>query len=190
MRKLIVFNMVSLDGYFVDAAGSLNWARFSRDDDPEFNSFVQENAQGGGELFFGRKTYELMAAHWPTTAARQNDPVVAEGMNSRSKVVFSRTMERATWNNTRLVKDGMVAEVRRMKDAAGPGLAIIGSGEVVAQLTQERLIDEYQFLVIPTVLGSGRTMFEGIRGGLNMRLTRSRAFRNGNVFLCYEPIRG
>jgi dihydrofolate reductase len=188
MRKLAVFNMISLDGYFVDANGDMSWAYSDRSNDAEFNEFIQNNARGGGELLFGRKTYDLMVKHWPTPEAKQNDPVVAEGMNNMPKVVFSRTMDKAAWQNTRLVKNNMVDEVRKMKTNTGVGMAILGSGEIVSQLSQEGLIDEYQALVIPIVLGKGRTMFDGMTKTLKLKLTSSRAFKNGNVFLRYEPL--
>jgi len=185
MRKLAVFNMISLDGYFVDANGDMSWAYIDRINDAEFNEFIQNNAKGGGELVFGRKTYDLMVKHWPTPEAKQNDPVVAEGMNKMPKVVFSRTMDKAAWQNTRLVKSSMADEVRKMKNGTGVGMAILGSGEIVSQLAQEGLIDEYQMLVIPIVLGKGRTMFEGMKEKIRLKLTKSRAFANGNVFLSY-----
>jgi dihydrofolate reductase len=84
------------------------------------------------------------------------------------------------------VKGDMAAEVRRMKQEPGEGMAILGSGTIVSQLTSERLIDEYQVVVTPVVLGEGRTMFDGVKEKLNLKLTKTRAFGNGNVFLCYE----
>ena len=186
MRRLIVFNQVTVDGYFVDMKGDMSWAH--RPPDPEFQQFVEGNARGGGELLFGRITYDLMASHWPTPMAIKNDPVVAEGMNSMQKVVFSRTMDTAPWNNTRVVKGDLPTEIRKMKKEPGKGMVIMGSGIVISQLAQERVIDEYQIVVIPVVLGSGRTMFDGVTGRLDLRLTKSRTFSNGNVFLCYEPM--
>ena len=186
MRRLIAFDMISLDGYFVDARGDMGWAKTSAPD-PEYDAFVAGNASGGGVLLFGRITYELMVRYWPTPLAMQNDPVVAERMNSGPKVVFSRTLDRVTWANTTLVTGDLAGEVRRMKQAEGPGLAILGSGSIVAQLTRERLIDEYQFVVIPLVLGAGRTLFEGLPRPLGLVLTGSRAFANGNVVLTYRP---
>ncbi len=187
MRKLVVFNHVTLDGYFVDVNGSMSWAK-SDHKDAEWNAFVGENAKGDGPLLFGRITYELMASYWPTPIADQHDPVVAERMNQLPKVVFSRTLDKASWNNTKLVKGDMAAEIRKMKKEPGEGMAILGSGSIVSQLAREGLIDAYHVVVNPIVLGMGRTMFDGVKEKLNLKLTKSRAFGNGNVFLSYEPM--
>jgi dihydrofolate reductase len=112
---------------------------------------------------------------------------VAAAMNGIPKVVFSRTLDRVSWSNTKLVKGDLVAEIRKMKDEPGPGMAILGSGSIVAQLAPESLIDEYQMMVDPVVLGKGRTMFDGIREMLTLKLTKTRTFKNGKVFFCYEP---
>ena len=186
MRKLIVFNHVSLDGYFVDVNGGMSWAKTDQNDG-EWNAFVAENSKGDGPLLFGRITYELMASYWPTPIADHHAPVVAERMNKLPKVVFSRTLEKASWNNTKLVKGDLASEIRKMKQEPGEGMAILGSGTIVSQLAQEGLIDEYQVVVDPIVLGKGRTMFDGVKDKLNLKLTKSRAFGNGNVYLCYEP---
>ncbi len=187
MRKLIVFNSVSLDGYIADRNGDMSWAHADRSD-AEWNAFVAGNASGGGQLLFGRITYDLMASYWPTPMARQNDPAVAEGMNRVPKVVFSRTLKEASWSNTKLVNGDLVAEVRKMKQEPGPGMAILGSGSIVAQLAPAGLIDEFQIVMNPVALGAGRTMFEGIKEKLMLKLTRTRAFGNGNVLLCYAPL--
>jgi dihydrofolate reductase len=184
MRRLVAFNQVSLDGYFTDSNGDMSWAKASRD--PEFQAFVEGNASGGGELLFGRITYDLMASYWPTPLALENDPVVAERMNNLPKVVFSRTLKKASWNNTRLVKGDLAAEIRKMKNEPGQGMVILGSGSIVSQLAREGLIDEFQFVVNPIVLGRGRTTFEGVDKRLPLKLTKTRAFRNGSVLLCYE----
>jgi dihydrofolate reductase len=184
MQKLIAFEQVSLDGYFVDARGDMSWAHKQ---DPEWNEFAATNAGRGGTLLFGRVTYQMMAAFWPSAAALERAPAVAKGMNSMPKVVFSRTLDDVTWNNTTLVKGEITAEVRRMKAASGPGMAILGSGTVVSQLTQAGLIDELQIVVNPIVLGKGRTLFEGVDDKVALRLAATRAFGNGNVVLSYEP---
>jgi dihydrofolate reductase len=186
-RKLIVFNSISLDGYFVDGNHDMSWAHVAIPD-KEWDAFVNNNVKGGGVLMFGRITYDLMAGYWPTQMAINALPEVAKGMNSMQKVVFSRTMKKALWNNTKLIKNNLAEEVRKMKNEPGPGIVILGSGSIVSQLTQEGLIDEYQMVMIPTVLGKGRTMFEGLTKKLSLKLKSSRAFSNGNVFMCYEPV--
>jgi dihydrofolate reductase len=182
---VIAFEQVSLDGYFVDANGGMSWAHKQ---DPEWNEFAASNASGGGALLFGRVTYEMMASFWPTPVAMERAPAVAEGMNNMQKVVFSRTLEKASWKNTTLVKDDMRAEVRKMKKEPGPGMAILGSGSIVSQLAQAGLIDEFQIVVNPIVLGGGKTLFEGVKEKIALKLIKTRAFGNGNVVLCYEPM--
>ena len=186
MPRLSVFNSVTLDGYFAGANGDLRWAH-PGSDDPEFQAFIAENAKGGGRLLFGRITYELMASYWPTPGALESNPVVAERMNSLPKIVFSRTLDKASWSNTMLVKGDLASEVRRLKKAPGEDMVIFGSGSIVSQLAPLRLIDEYQVVMVPVVLGKGKTMFDGIPKTLSLKLTNTRRFGNGRVFLCYEP---
>jgi dihydrofolate reductase len=185
MSRLIVFNSVTLDGYFTDMNGDMSWAHKN---DAEWNSFAEDNAKGECVMVFGRVTYEMMASWWPTPEAIKTMPAVAERMNSLPKVVFSRTLDQASWNNTRLVKSDLAGEIRKMKAVPGPDLVIMGSGTIVSQLTQEGLIDEYEIALTPIVLGKGRTLFDGVKEKLDLKLTKTRAFTNGNVFLIYEPV--
>jgi dihydrofolate reductase len=187
MRKLTVFNNVTLDGYFTGVNGDLSWVDKNKQDE-EWNAFVEDNAKDGGTLLFGRITYEMMASYWPTPLAMENDPVVAEHINNLPKVVFSRTLDKAMWYNTKLVKGDIAAEVRKMKKEEGSDMAILGSGSIVSQLTQDGLIDEYQIVVNPVVIGKGRTMFEGIKAKVPLILVKTRVFGNGNILLCYEPM--
>ncbi|WP_425373536.1 dihydrofolate reductase family protein [Mesorhizobium hawassense] len=131
MRKLIVFNSISLDGYFTDGHGGMDWVHSQ---DPEWNAFVADNAKGGGMLVLGRVTYDLMIQFWPTPLAAQIAPVVAERMNAMPKVVFSRTLDTASWKNTELVKSGAAAKLRHLKQRPGNHMTILGSGNLVAQL--------------------------------------------------------
>ena len=186
MARIIVFNSISLDGYFSDANSDMSFAH-NPIPDAEWDAYVSGNASGEGTLLFGRITYQIMESFWPTPAAADSMPVVAEGMNKLQKVVFSRTLDKVSWVNTRLVKTDLVGEIQRLKKGLRD-MVILGSGSLVSQLTQHGLIDEYQFIVIPVVLGKGRTMFEGIQGNVPMKLTRSRSFKNGNVLLYYEPV--
>ena len=112
MPKLVVYNAVSLDGYFTDANGDMSWAHKT---DPEWQAFVSENASGGGQLLFGRVTYDLMASFWPTPLAAQSNPIVVERMNSLRKFVFSTTLDKVSWNNTTLLKGDLTTEVRKLK---------------------------------------------------------------------------
>lgn len=185
MRKLTVFNLVSLDGYFTGEDGDISWHVV----DEEFQELANRAANSGNTLLFGRVTYELMAGFWPTPEAHKTDPVVAAGMNESEKIVFSRTLDKVEWNDTRLVKGDMIAEVKKLKEGAGRDLTVLGSGSIVAQLAAADLIDEYQILVNPVVLGRGRTMFEGIGTRLHLKLLSARTFSNGNVLLCYAPTR-
>jgi dihydrofolate reductase len=109
-------------------------------------------------------------------------------MNKLQKHVFSTTLDKAAWNYTRLFKGDMTAEVRKLKQEPGPDIVIMGSGSVVAQLADAGLIDEYQIVLNPLVVGGGRTLFEGVKRKLPMKLVKSRTFGNGNVVLFYEPL--
>ena len=163
----------------------LSWAHKR---DPEWDDFISQNASGGGVRLFGRVTFEMMRSFWPTPEALRQMPVVAERMNAAQKVVFSRTLRDPGWRNTRVVKGDLAAEVRRMKAEPGPDLVLMGSGTLVAQLTEARLIDSYQLVLTPVVLGSGRTLFEGVKQKLGLRLQKTRPFENGNIVLWYETM--
>lgn len=183
MRKVHTFTSVSLDGFFTDANGDMSWAHRR---DEEWNAFASGNAGGDGELLFGRKTYDMMASFWPTPQAAQMLPEVAAGMNRTRKYVVSGTLGKADWQNTTVLKGDLAGEIQTLKAGAGPDIVILGSGSIVSQLTQARLIDAYQIVVIPVVLGQGRTLFETVRDRLDLKLTKSKSFTNGNVVLWYE----
>lgn len=180
MKKLRVFESISVDGYFTDASGDISWAH-AGDEDPEFADWIGGNASSGGELLFGRKTYQMMEAYWPTPLAAQQMPSVAKGMNAAKKFVASRTIQ-PTWNNTHLLQGDLVEAVRTLKAGAGPGITLLGSGKVAAQLGEAGLVDEYQFVIIPVALGGGRTVFTK---RCKLRLIDHRAFRCGNVVVTY-----
>lgn len=184
MQKLLAFMNISLDGYYADAQSDMSWAHRQ---DSEWNEFANQNASRGGQLLFGRVTYEMMASFWPSPMAEQMMPTVAEGMNSMSKVVFSRTLSKATWRNTELIKGDLVSEVRRLKEAEGPGMAILGSGTIVTQLADAGLIDEFQIVICPVALGAGRSLFAGLSKKLELKRTETRNFQNGNIVVNYGP---
>lgn len=179
MRKLRVFESITVDGYFAGEDGDMSWAHGG--DDAEFAEWVAGNASAGGELLFGRKTYQTMASFWPTPLAAQQMPAVARGMNAARKYVASTTLQ-PTWNNTHLLRGELLAAVRELKASPGPDVAVLGSGSVAAQLGEAGLVDEYQLVIIPVALGAGRTVFTSRR---KLRLLDHRVFRCGNVVVTY-----
>ena len=184
MTKLNMFNSISLDGYFTDSSNDMSWAH-AGGDDPEFQDFVAGNARGANALIFGRVTYEMMASFWPTPAAAKAMPDVAKGMNAAPKYVFSRSMKKADWANTKVLDGDPAQEIARLKRQGGVDMTILGSGSIVKQLTAAGLIDDYQLLVCPVILGGGRTLFEGATGKPLLKLANSRTFQNGKAFLHY-----
>jgi dihydrofolate reductase len=184
MRKLLVFNLVTLDGYFEGPNRDISWHNV----DAEFNEYAVAMLDSVDMLLFGRVTYDLMASYWPTPDAIKNDPIVAEKMNSLPKIVFSRTLSKPGWNNTRLAKENIGEEIKTMKKQPGKDMALLGSGSIMSELAQRGLIDEYRIMVNPVVLGDGNPLFKGIRDRLKLQLIKTRAFRNGNVLLYYQPV--
>jgi dihydrofolate reductase len=183
MRKLVVFNFVTLNGYFQGPDRDISW----HSHDAEEGEYAGQMLNSGDTLLFGRVTYELMAGYWPTPQALKNDPIVAEGMNNADKIVFSRTLKKVEWRNTRLLKDNIANEIKKMKQMPGKNLTLLGSGSIVTQFAQHGLIDEYQIMVDPVVLGEGTPIFKGIKERLNLKLTTTRTLRNGSVLLYYQP---
>lgn len=152
VNQLLVFNQVTLDGYFTGPGGDLGWAHRG-DDDAEWSAFVAANAGGGGHLLFGRVTYEMMASYWLTPMATAADPVVAKAMNALPKTVFSRSLKTVAWQNAKLAAADLETEIRALKAGADRDLVILGSGSLVAQLASSGLIDRYQIVVNQVILG-------------------------------------
>lgn len=184
MRKLFVFNLVTLDGYFEGSNREIDWHNV----DAEFNEYAIDMLNSVDTLIFGRVTYELMASYWPTADAIKNDPIVAEMINALPKIVFSKTLEKAEWNNTRIVKADIEEEIKKMKKHPGKDMALLGSGSILSQFARQGLMDEYRIMVNPIVLGDGKPLFKGLKDRLNLKLTKTRTFGNGNVLLYYQPV--
>lgn len=185
MRKLIVFNNMTVDGFFEGPNREIDWHNVN----VEFNEYAVTQLDSVDMILFGRKTYELMAGYWPTPAAKTNDPVVAEWMNAMPKIVFSRTLKKAEWSNTRLIKGNLAAEIRKLKQQKGKDLIIFGSAALVSSFLRLGLIDEYRIMVNPIVLGRGRSLFSDIKKRVHLKLLKTRSFHSGNVLLCYKPIK-
>jgi dihydrofolate reductase len=186
MRKVIFYMLTSIDGFYEGPNREIDWHNV----DEEYNDFAIDFLDHVDLLLFGRLTYELMAGYWPTEAAKRDDPVVASKMNGLSKIVFSRTLEKAEWENTRLVRSYVPEEVLRIKGEEGKDIAIFGSSDLVVSLIRFNLIDEFRIMVNPIVLGKGKSVFAGIEGRYRLKLKNMRAFESGNVLLYYEPVKG
>ena len=184
MRKVFLFMMVTLDGFFEGPDHEIDWHNV----DEEFNEFAIQQLDEVDTLLFGRVTYEGMASYWPTPFAKENDPIIADKMNTIPKIVFSKTLDKVAWNNSRLVKEHVAEEISKLKQQQGRDLAIFGSSKLAASLLQMGLIDELRIMVNPIVLGSGKSIFNGIHDKLSLKLLKTRTFRSGNVLHYYQPI--
>jgi dihydrofolate reductase len=157
--------------------------------DEEFNEFAVQQTSEFGALLFGRVTYELMAGYWPTEAAKSDDPEVASLMNSLPKVVFSNTLEKVEWENTKLVRDNLVEAVTKLKEQPGKDIAVFGSSDLAVALIDLGLIDEFRIMINPIVLGEGKPILHGIKHKLELKLINVRTFRTGSVLLTYELVK-
>ncbi len=177
--------MVSLDGFIAGPNGELDWHLV----DPEFIRYSEEMLHAADMIVFGRITYELMAAYWPLPENIKGDPVVAERMNGLPKTVFSRTMDKAMWENTTLIKDNLKENLTKLKHQPGKDILILGSGSIVAALTQMGLIDEYRFIINPVILGAGKSQFTSDADRTKLTLTGISKLTSGVVILTYKPIK-
>ncbi len=184
MRKLTVFNFMTLNGYFKGPNEDITWHRHGQEE----SEYAAEGAKSESIILFGRKTYEMMASYWPTPMAKQNAPEVAEGMNKSEKIVFSTTLKKTEWKNTRLIKTDIIAEMKKLKKADGKDMVILGSGSIVTQFAQAGIIDSYQFMIDPVALGDGAPIFKGTTTKLDLKLTDTKIFKSGVVLLCYQPL--
>jgi dihydrofolate reductase len=184
MRKVFVFNMITIDGFFEGPNREIDWHNV----DKEFNEFAEHQLNEVDTILFGRITYELMVNYWPTETAIKNDPVIAGKMNTIDKIVFSKTLDNPEWNNTRLITKNIAYEVLKLKRQPGKDIAIFGSSDLSATLMQLELIDEYRIMINPVILGKGRYLFKGINDRFNLKLLNIKTFRSGNVLLYYQPI--
>jgi dihydrofolate reductase len=184
MATLTVFNFLTLNGFYKGTNGDVGWHRHGTEE----AAFSAEVLQSSNTLLFGRITYEMMASYWPTPMATEQNAAVAEGMNKAAKIVFSRTLKKAGWNNTRLIQNNIIEEIKKLKQTGDSNLTILGSGSIVTQFAEEGLIDSYEIMIDPVAIGSGTPVFNGLRRQLNLKLTSSRTFNNGVVLLRYEPL--
>ena len=184
MRILSSFNFVTLNGFFEGPNHDLSWHKHGSEE----GDFALEGLRSESILLYGRVTYQMMASFWPTPMAAEMSPEMAAGMNKAEKIVFSRTLKKAEWNNTRIISENIFDEVRKMKQTPGKDMTILGSGSIVRQFAEEGLIDVIQVMVDPVALGNGTPLFRHMRKQLDLRLTDTRTFKSGVVLLSYKPV--
>jgi dihydrofolate reductase len=181
MRKLYFFMMITVNGFYERGPWEIDW----HNTDEEFNEFAIEQLGMMDTLIFGRKTYDGMSRYWPTDEAITSDPIVAGKMNGLPKIVVSRTLERAEWTNTRVLRDP--AELGALRREPGRDLLLIGSSDLASCLAPLGLIDEYRLMLNPLALVDGKPVLKGLTADLRLRLLGTRTFKNGNVLLRYAP---
>ena len=186
MRKIIVSNLVTLDGFFEGPDQELDWFVVEE----EFFDYVKDLFQSVDTILYGRITFLQMAAHWPTPAANENDPVITENMNSLQKIVFSLTLTdqdvaASGWSNSKLVNKNIAAEVRKMKQQAGKDMVIFGSGKLINSFAEEGLIDEYRLILNPVILGKGNSLFKAGSERKDLKLLSTKTLGSGVVILVY-----
>jgi dihydrofolate reductase len=182
MRKVIVSNYATLDGFTSGTSDELDWFHWNE----ETEQYAKEIMEDVDTILFGRVTYDLMAGYWPTPASREEDPVIRDFMNETPKLVFSRTLKEATWNDTQVIPELNESVVAELKQQTGKDMVIYGSGSVVGQITQWGLIDDYRIFVNPVVLGRGKPMFRGLAERRELVPAGTRTFSNGVVLLRYR----
>jgi dihydrofolate reductase len=178
MRRIIVSNLMSLDGFFEGPNHELDWFVV----DEEFFEYARDMLRGVDIILFGRKTYRYMADYWPSAPADE----IADQMNNLPKIVFSRTLQSTEWKNSTLVKSDAAAEISRLKQLPGKDMVILGSASLASFLLERGLIDEYRVILNPVFLGSGRPLFQDAKQRLRLKLSRTKLFRSGVVVLYYQ----
>ncbi len=187
MRKLIMWNLVTLDGMFEGPRSwDLDWHQYVWG--PELEQLSIEQLRTADMLLFGRITYEGMAAYWQTAQGELAE--VADFMNKLPKAVFSRTLQSADWNNTRLIQHNAVREILTLKQQGAGNLFVFGSAGLCTTLIEHALFDEYRLAMVPVVLGAGNPLFKPGPKRLNLQLIEARPLGKGCVMLRYQPAQG
>jgi dihydrofolate reductase len=184
MRKIIVFENITLNGLMAGPNGEIDWA--IRDEE-----ITENSCEGDGAIdafMFGRVTYDMMASFWPTPMAKAANPVFADALNNAKKIVFSHTLKDPTWQPTEVIRELRKDRVMQLKASPGKDIMIFGSGSIVDQLARLGLIDEYQLLVNPVVLPKGMPLFTESLDKLNLKLVKTKTFKNGIVLVQYQPV--
>ena len=191
MRSLAVVEYVSLDGVIQapghggeDRDGGFahgGWTDGFMADHRRYNSQLFPAA---GAFLLGRRTYEIFAGYWPTVTDQRDQ--IAHALNSRPKYVVSTTLHEAAWPGTSVIAGDVAGQVAKLKQELGGPILVLGSSALVRTLSAHDLVDEYQLLVHPVVLGGGKRLFSGTGGRADLRLVDSTTTGGGMVILAYQ----
>ena len=189
MRKLVLTEWISLDGYTAGPDSDMSFVGESFND--EMGKYEDDIVNTGDTLVLGRVTYESFAGSWPYVPDKpdvsENEKAYARKLNSMRKIVFSKTLDTADWNNSVLLREIDPETIKRWKQEDGKDMLIYGSASIVQQLTNLGLIDEYQLLVHPVVLGGGKPLLKDIADKHRLKLVSAKPFSSGVVLLTYQP---
>jgi dihydrofolate reductase len=187
MRKIVVFNLLSIDGFFEGKNHDINWHQV----DEEFNKFAVDHTAKFDTIIFGSRTYKLFEDFWPSAVNNSkfsaDDQRIAKIIDDAQKYVFSKKIKEVKWKNSVLLNEIDKKEVEKIKKEKGKDIVIFGSGTIVSQFSDLGLIDEYRFIINPLALGEGTSMFKGVSKQLNFKLISTKKFKNGNILLTYIP---
>jgi dihydrofolate reductase len=187
MRKIITTTWVTLDGFIAGPNEEMDWVIV----DEEMSQYEDDVVSAADTLLLGRVTYQSFAGSWPyvpdNPAAPPGEKEYARKLNAMRKIVFSKTLPTVEWNNSSLVKEVLPEAITKLKHEPGGDMLIYGSASIVQTLTNHGLIDEYQLLVHPVVLGSGKPLFRDIRDRRKLQLVKTKTFSSGVIGLYYQP---
>lgn len=194
MRKLVVTEFLSLDGVMQapgapeeDTEGGFRYGGWAMPyGDEVMGQAAAEGMAATDTHLFGRKTYEIMASHWPHAPA--DDPF-AQHLNNVEKYVVSTTLQKAEWQNSTIIDGDVAEQVAKLKEQPGKDIAVLGSGKLVQTLIENDLVDEYSLTVYPIVLGSGKKLFPDSDQARKLKLVDSKPTTTGGLMLTYRPER-
>lgn len=188
MRKIITTEFYSLDGFMSDPDDSMDWVINSFD--PELGKYEAELYDQADTLLLGRVTYKIFESYWPTAAtnpdAPEGDIEMAHKINNIKKIVFSKSLKKVDWKNSKILNEINPKEIARMKESSGKSILIVGSASIVQQLTNFDLIDEYHFVIHPIILGVGKPLFTNIKNRVMLNLIDTKTFKNGAELVRYQ----
>jgi len=191
MRKLVLFLHASLDGFVEGPNGEMDIGWVSYDADLEKHS--KEILSTADTVIWGRGTYQMMHSYWTSVpsdpTASEHERNHAEWIEKTAKIVFSTTLEKVEWNNSRLVKEDVEEEIKNLKQQPGKDMVILGSPRLAHYLMQLDLIDEYKFTVSPVLIGSGLPLVQGLKEKINLKLIENKTFDSGAIALVYQTVR-